>query len=195
MTTATAAFPRPSPRGDRAVVGVELGVEPPIRFGDDRLDSAERRRASLRWLAGVALAGLERRGADRRGALFRSRPPVDFRRGAGIRRDRRRRRIRAEEGVNPGKGDRLVRPVDIVAAKQTYSVPTTIKIGDKEVVKARPFTRCRRPSPLTPTSFADAVPPFDPLKADQRFGRQRRRRARSRARAGRRRGRLHADAT
>ena len=46
-----------------------------------------------------------------------------------------------EEGVNPTKGDRLLRPVDIVSDKQTFKVPTIIKVGDKEVVKARPFTR------------------------------------------------------
>ena len=57
LTTAAAAFPRLAARGDRAVVGLELGVEPPIRLGDDRLDRAERRRASLRWLAGAALTG------------------------------------------------------------------------------------------------------------------------------------------
>ncbi len=163
MTTAAAAFPRLSARGDRAVVGVELGVETPIRIGDDRLDRAERRRASLRWLAGAALTGLS--GVALIGAAlyfdldsqsnFADAPefvtnaaPTDGQ----------------EEGVSPGKGDRLLRPVDIVSDKQTYSVPTTIKIGDKEVVKARAFTRLQTTLTLTPTGFADAVPPFNPLK-------------------------------
>ena len=69
-----------------------------------------------------------------------------------------------EEGVNPGKGDRLLRPVDIVSDKQTFKVPTSIKVGDKEVVKARPFTRLETTLTMTPTGFADAVPPFNPLK-------------------------------
>ena len=38
-----------------------------------------------------------------------------------------------------------------------------IKVGDKEVVKARPFTRSNHLT-MTPTGFADAVPPFNPLK-------------------------------
>ena len=71
---------------------------------------------------------------------------------------------RQEEGVSPGKGDRLLRPVDIVSDKQTYKVPTTIKVGDKEVVKARAFTRLQTTLTMTPTGFADAVPPFNPLK-------------------------------
>ena len=69
-----------------------------------------------------------------------------------------------EEGVSPGKGDRLLRPVDIVSDKQTYTVPTTIKVGDKEIVKARAFTRLQTTLTLTPTGFSDAVPPFNPLR-------------------------------
>ena len=108
------------------------------------------------------------RRADRRGALFRSRQPIQFRRGAGIRRRAVARADAQEEGVNPGKGDRLLRPVDIVSDKQTYKAPTTIKIGDKEVVKARPFTRLQTTLTMTPTGFADAVPPFNPLKLTNR---------------------------
>ena len=136
MTTLAAAFPRLGPRSDRSMLGLELGVEPPIRLGDDRLDRSERRRASLRWLAGAALTGLC--GVTLIGAALyfdldsqydfaeapefaTAAPPTDV----------------EEEGVSPGKGDRLLRPVDIVSDKQTYKVPTTIKIGDKEVVKER----------------------------------------------------------
>ncbi len=162
LTIATAAFPRHVSRGDRATVGLELGVEPPIRLGDDRVDRADRRRASLRWLAGAALTGLS--GVALIGAAlyfdldsqpnFAEAPefvtnavPTD-----------------SEEGVSLGKGDRLLRPVNIVSDKQTYSVPTTIKVGDKEVVKERAFTRLQTTLTLTPTGFADAVPAFNPLK-------------------------------
>ena len=57
-----------------------------------------------------------------------------------------------------------MRPVDIVSDKQTFKAPTIIKVGDKEVVKARPFTRLETTLTMTPTGFADAVPPFNPLK-------------------------------
>ena len=132
-------------------------------MGDDRLDRNERRSASFRWLAGASLAGLF--GLTLIGAAlyldldsqydFAEEPefatalrPADAR----------------EEGVNPGKGDRLLRPVDIVSDKQTFKVPTSIKVGDKEVVKERPFTRLQTTLTMTPTGFADAVPPFNPLK-------------------------------
>ena len=58
-----------------------------------------------------------------------------------------------------------MRPIDVVAAKQTFKAPTTIKIGDKEVVRSRPFTILSTALTLTPNGFADAVPPFDPLTA------------------------------
>jgi murein DD-endopeptidase MepM/ murein hydrolase activator NlpD len=67
-------------------------------------------------------------------------------------------------GVNPSKGDRLLRPVDIVSDKQTFKAPTIIKVGDREMVKARPFTRLETTLTLTPTGFADAVPAFNPLR-------------------------------
>ena len=163
MTTLAAAFPRLGSRGDRMAVGPDLGVEPPIRLGDDRLDRNERRLASLRWLAGATLAGLC--GVTLIGAALyldldsqydfaeapefaASTQPADSQ----------------DAGVNPSKGDRLLRPVDIVSDKQTFKAPTIIKVGDKEVVKARPFTRLETTLTMTPTGFADAVPPFNPLK-------------------------------
>ncbi len=132
-------------------------------MGDDRLDRNERRTTSFRWLAGASLAGLC--GATLIGAAlyldldsqydFAEAPEFA---AAGRPADSQ------EAGVNPSKGDRLLRPVDIVSDKQTFKAPTIIKVGDKEVVKARPFTRLETTLTMTPTGFADAVPPFNPLK-------------------------------
>ena len=135
-----------------------------MEIGGSRIEGGERRRISLRWLAGVALAGLC--GL----ALIGSALYLDLDRQSTFAEAPEfaaatHKEGEQNEGVNPGKGDRLVRPIDIVAAKQTFKAPTTIKIGDKEVVKARPFTILATTLTMTPTGFADAVPPFDPLKA------------------------------
>src|SRR5271165_5681189 len=168
LTTVAAAFPRHlAPRGDRSQVGLELGVEPAIRIGDDRLDRNDRRRASLRWLGGAALTGLC--GVALIGAAlffdldrqYNFAEAPEFATAAAPSGSQ-------EEGVSPGKGDRLLRPVDIISDKQTFKVPTTIKIGDKEVVKARSFTRLQTTLTMTPTGFADAVPTFNPLKPTNR---------------------------
>src|SRR5271154_1827784 len=165
VTTLAARFVRTQTQVERSRFGAELGHEAPIEIDGSRPPAGrERRHIPLRWLVGVALAGLC--GLALVGAAlyldldsestFAEAPEyavATHREGA------------PEDGVNPGKGDRLVRPIDIVAAKQTFKAPTTIKIGDKEVVKARPFTILSTTLTVTPTGFADAVPPFDPLKA------------------------------
>jgi hypothetical protein len=157
-----ARFARSSLQFERARLSIELGHEPPIEIGGSRMEGRERRGVPLRWLAGVALTGLSGLALigsalyldlDRQ-STFAEAPEF----AVAAHKDNAE-----EEGVNPGKGDRLVRPIDIVAAKQTFKAPTTIKIGDKEVVKTRPFTILSTTLTMTPTGFADAVPPFDPL--------------------------------
>jgi murein DD-endopeptidase MepM/ murein hydrolase activator NlpD len=142
---------------------VELGREHPIDLGDRRVDHHERRRMSTRWLIGSALTGLC--GV----ALVGSALYLDLDRESNFAQAPELAAApRAEEpkegAVNPGKGDRLVRPVDIVAAKQTFRAATTIKIGDKEVVKSRVFTHVSTTLTLTSTGFAGDVPEFNPLK-------------------------------
>ena len=163
MTTLAAAFPRLGSRGDRSTVGPDLGVEPPIRLGDDRLDRNARRTASLRWLAGASLAGLC--GVTLIGAALYLDldSQYDFAEAPEFAAPARPADSQGA-GVNPSKGDRLLRPVDIVSDKQTFKAPTIIKVGDRETLKARPFTRLQTTLTLTPTGFADAVPPFNPLK-------------------------------
>ena len=51
-----------------------------------------------------------------------------------------------------------------LAAKQDFAVTAPIKIGDREILKARPYTLLTTTLTTTPTRFAGAVPPFDPLK-------------------------------
>ena len=167
MTTA-AAFARLAPRVDRALLNLELGVEPPIRLGHERLDRSERRRASLRWLAGAALTGLSGVALIGAALYFDLDSQYDFAEAPEFATAPPSIADSQGEGVNPAKGDRLLRPVDIVSDKQTYRVPTTIRVGDKEVVKARAFTRLQTTLTMTPTGFADAVPPFNPLKLTNR---------------------------
>jgi murein DD-endopeptidase MepM/ murein hydrolase activator NlpD len=162
LTTIAAAFPRLGSRADPATAGPDLGVEPPIRLGDDRLDRNERRNASLRWLAGASLTGLC--GVTLIGAALYLDLDGQYDFAEAPEFAVPARPADAQEGVNPGKGDRLLRPVDIVSDKQTFKVPSSIKIGDKEVMKERPYTRLQTTLTTTPTGFADAVPPFNPLK-------------------------------
>ena len=150
-------------RAERHWGALDLGHEPPIEA--DGLDHTEddRRRVSLRWLSGTVLTGLSGAlliGAAIHVALNRqiriAEPPVL----AAI----KSRDSGGDIGVNPRKGDRLVKSVDIVAAKQTFRTPTAIRSGDKEVVRTRSFTRVATTLALASAGFADEVPTFNPLK-------------------------------
>eukprot|EP01037_Dinobryon_pediforme_P007649 gene7649-7711_t len=140
-----------------------VGSEPPIETGEVRHLPSDWHRISLRWLSGTIIAGLAGAaliGAAVYTALDRqanfAEMPVFV--------QNVRKETTAPAGAAVSKGDRLVRPVDIVAAKQVYRVTTPVKVGDKEILTSRAFTRVATPLTLTPTAFAEDVPDFDPLK-------------------------------
>ncbi len=156
-------------RHGRAVTALDLGVEPPIDMEGRKQAPDDRRRVSWRWLYGAILAGVAGGAliaAAMYAALGRQSTFAEAPQIAGA----SRRDQATGELVNPRKADRLVKSVDIVAARQTFRTPTTITVGDKEIVRVRGFTRIATTLTLTPTGYADDVPPFDPLKliADNR---------------------------
>jgi murein DD-endopeptidase MepM/ murein hydrolase activator NlpD len=140
----------------------DLGHEPPIQGEYRSGEAPDPARAPWRWVAGVTLSGLC--GL----ALIGSALYLDLDRQSSF--AALPEFVAAQPGeagaehVSSGKGDRLVRPVDIVAAKQDYQVSQPIKVGEKEIVKARPYTLLSTTLTTTPTQFAASVPPFDPLK-------------------------------
>jgi murein DD-endopeptidase MepM/ murein hydrolase activator NlpD len=164
LTTRIVRMGQAPRRADRFRAGVELGHEPAIVLGEPRADGRDRWRVPSRWMLGGALTGLS--GL----ALLGSALYLDLDRQSTFAQPPQLASAHRKDGpdtesVNSGKGDRLVRPVDIVAAKQSYRLTMPIKIGDKEVLKTRPFTLLSTSLPSSPTEFAEAVPPFDPLKA------------------------------
>ena len=52
----------------------------------------------------------------------------------------------------------------MVSAKQAFRTPTTIKVGDREVIKIKPFVRVATNLALGSLGFSDDVPPFNPMK-------------------------------
>ena len=142
---------------------IDLGHGAPIEASGSRLGAQDRRHISYRWLASIALTGL--------GGMALVGSALYLGLGSQSNFAETPQYVEAPqndqaegEAVNPGKGDRLVRPVDIVAAKQSFSAQTTLRVGEKDIVKARSFTRVATTLTTTPTGFADAVPPFNPLK-------------------------------
>jgi murein DD-endopeptidase MepM/ murein hydrolase activator NlpD len=166
MTTVNPRLSYAPRRLESSRVAIDLGNEPPIELGGPRNEGQDSRRTPLRWLAGSALTGLcglALIGSTlyldlNQQSIFATAPEF----AAPPHRD-----TTETSSVNAGKGDRLVRPVDIIADKQTFTQTVTMKIGDKEVLKARPYTLLSATLTTTPTNFADSVPPFDPLKLNR----------------------------
>ena len=141
----------------------DLGNEPPIEADGERHTAFDRRRVSFRWLCGTILTGLAGTvliGSAIHVALDReanfAEQPATFMPP--------RKETSVETGINPRKGDRLIQPVDIVAAKQTFKAPTTVKIGEREVARLHTYTRVETTLLTASAGFADDVPAFNPLK-------------------------------
>ena len=142
--------------------GIDLGTEPAIEADGRRHLRYERRSVSKRWLAGTVLTGVAGgalisvaiHAALDRQAIFAQAPDYVV----------QARKDEAREGGELQRGDRLVRRADIVAEKQSFRAPTTVNIGDKQVIRLRGFTHVATTLTLSPTDLADQVPPFNPLK-------------------------------
>jgi len=141
----------------------DIGDEPAIEVDGRRHTADDRRRVSIRWLSGTILAGLSGALLISAAAYTALDQQTRFAE-APTRAQIARKSATDGQTVNPKKGDRLMRALDIVAAKQTFRTATTVKAGDKEVVRSKAFTHVAATLTVAPTSFADEVPPFNPLK-------------------------------
>ena len=149
-------------RADRGRVRPELGVEPAIELDGETHTPDDRWRVSFRWLVGTVLTGMAGAaliGAALYAALGHNSYFAETAEFAIV-----SRRDGGSEQANGGKGDRLMKSVDLVAAKQSFRTTTPVKVGDREVMRMRGFTRISTPLTLASTGFADEVPPFNPIK-------------------------------
>ena len=151
-----------SPHAHRNVLAIDHGVEPALEVDGERHTFFDHRRVSVRWLCGTVLTGLMGAaliGSTMYAALDHEAYFADAPLPAVA-----QRKDDDETGLNPHKGDRLVKPVDIVAAKQTFRVPTPTKIGEKEEMRTHSFARVETTLLTATAGYSDEVPPFNPLK-------------------------------
>lgn len=140
------------------------GAEAPLDLLGPDATRIDRREVNLRWLCASALTGIT--GALLiGGAIFVSlqgdvsfaaipeRAPVLVRQSTD------------ESGINGArKGVRQVRNLMIASAKQSFRAPVTVRLGDREIIKIRPFMRVSTALSMTTGVFAAEAPRFDPMK-------------------------------
>jgi murein DD-endopeptidase MepM/ murein hydrolase activator NlpD len=146
------------------VEGADLGYDPPLDAGVRRHAMDDRRQVSARWLSATILTGLSGGGLMAAAVIGvrdheqsrQWRPQIVSQRTAPAGADK--------PVVSARKGDKLIRSADLTSAKQTFKTPTTIRAGDREVIKVRGFARLSAPLLLAGGAYADEIPPFNPLR-------------------------------
>lgn len=145
---------------EAAALLVDLGIEPPISPAGASPAGLDRRGVSLRWLAacmlvgscGAALLGGAILVAVRGDTSFAERPETVAARQA------------TAAGGGARKGDKLVAEQPIASARQALRAPMSQRLGDREVIRVRPFVRLSTNLSLTSGVYATNIPPFNPLR-------------------------------
>ena len=144
---------------------VDLGDEPPILVGEDRNLPPDHRRVSLRWLTGTVLTGMTSVFLMG-GALFVAldgrhtfaTPPQ-----ALAATDALRSSVSAVSGAIE-KGDRIRLVPRGVSSRQIMTVSTVTRVGERDLIKDRPFVRVTASLALKKTELIADIPAFNPLR-------------------------------
>ncbi|GJD82098.1 M23 family metallopeptidase [Methylobacterium gregans] len=155
---------------DRVKIGVTgaaapgQGFDPPLDLLGPEASRIDRRAVNLRWLCASALTGLSGAGLIFAALHVSLQGEASFAAIPEIATVSQRPQA-SEGGTNTArKGDRLVRSVMIASAKQSYRAPVTVKLGDREIIKAKPFVRLTAGLSQSVGLYASDIPPFDPTK-------------------------------
>lgn len=150
--------------GDVAASGFGRGLHAPLDELGATANQIDRRAVNLRWLCASSLTGLTGAG------LIAAALHVSLQGDASFAAIPERATVVArpqtsESGANLArKGDRLVRNLMIASAKQSFRAPVTVRLGDREIIKAKAFVRLSAPLSMTTGVYAGEPPRFDPMK-------------------------------
>ncbi len=153
----------PARRSAQKTTFFDLGHLAPIEAEGGVHTQDERRRVSVRWLVGTILTGIAGALLIAASLIVSLGHQYNFAEDAEL--------VGAQSGVSPApdgpnssRGDRLVKSVDLVAARQSFKAQSTVTAGAKEFVRARNYTRIATTLSLVALGYSDDVPDFDPLK-------------------------------
>jgi len=140
---------------------IDLGHEPPLSVDGTDATVIDRRRVSVQWLSGTILTGLCG-AALIGGAVFASLDgEMTFAKLPERVEGALRGAFSASDRLVTHKSDRLPPPSQSAAARQTIKVSTVAHIGNREVVRVRPFVRIAGNLSLTTSELSAKIPPFN----------------------------------
>src|ERR1700738_4991573 len=141
---------------------IDLGHEPPLSVDGSEAAVIDRRRVSVQWFSGTILTGLCG-AALIGGAVFAS---LDGEMTFAKVPERVEGALRGAFGANDKnaslrKSDRLPPPGEATAARIVVRVSTVTRVGNRDVMRVRPFIRISGNLSMTTSDLSAKIPPFN----------------------------------
>ena len=154
-----------APRGSgygREIGIIDLGHEPPLSVDGSEAAVIDRRRVSVQWFSGTILTGLCG-AALIGGAVFAS---LDGEMTFAKVPERVEGALRGAFGANDRnaalhKSDRLPPPGESSASRNVQRVSTVTRVGNRDVMRVRPFIRISGNLSMTTSDLSSRIPPFN----------------------------------
>src|SRR5215468_7542657 len=139
---------------------IDLGHEPPLSVDGTEAAVIDRRRVSVQWFSGTILTGLCG-AALIGGAVFAS---LDGEMTFAKVPERVEGALRGAFGANEKglhKSDRLPPPSESSAARSVIRVSTATRVGNRDVMRVRPYVRISGNLSMTTSDLSAKIPPFN----------------------------------
>jgi murein DD-endopeptidase MepM/ murein hydrolase activator NlpD len=141
---------------------IDLGHEPPLSVDGSEAAVIDRRRVSVQWFSGTILTGLCG-AALIGGAVFAS---LDGETTFAKVPERVEGALRGAFGANDRnaslhKSDRLPPPGEATAARNVVRVSTVTRVGNRDVMRVRPFIHISGNLSMTTSDLSAKIPPFN----------------------------------
>src|SRR3954452_23798324 len=141
---------------------IDLGHEPPLSVDGSEAAVIDRRRVSVQWFSGTILTGLCG-AALIGGAVFAS---LDGEMTFAKVPERVEGALRGAFGANDRtvtlhKSDRLPPPGESSASRNVVQVSTVTRVGNRDVMRVRPFVRISGNLSMTTSDLSSKIPPFN----------------------------------
>ena len=155
---------RPAGSGHEPLAAeIDLGNEPPLGVDGHNEEPIDRRAVSVRWLAATVITAVA--GGGLMGGAVYAALDGDYRTAAAPELVRIATKTGNERAINPNrKGDRINVLSENVLARQVMRVSTTMRVGEREIVRVRPFVRVATNLALSPSAVSANIPVFNPVK-------------------------------
>jgi murein DD-endopeptidase MepM/ murein hydrolase activator NlpD len=141
---------------------IDLGHEPPLSVDGSEAAVIDRRRVSVQWFSGTILTGLCG-AALIGGAVFAS---LDGETTFAKVPERVEGALRGAFSANDHtaslrKSDRLPPPSEATASRNVIRVSTVTRVGNRDVMRVRPFVRISGNLSMTTSELSAKIPPFN----------------------------------